>query len=235
MATDECQSSEDGDGAEEEEDEEEESDDDSEGWITPSNLKQVQQDTGHCDTVPADVQVGCVTTDFSMQVSAASWHWLQPPARLIPHTYHTKVTLRCLLLCSKLPVLPTAEACTEPIGFAAFGFLLPGQANLGGAAGLMASCFLPLMAECAAADGPPRAGSEWHADPPGPEPHPALPWLLQVQTQHHQGKGQSRGMGSNPTPGLGLCSAAQGVVNLLHLCLPQDNFRHDQGLLPSLR
>ena len=71
-ATDELQNSEDGDGAEEEEDDEEESDDDNEGWITPSNLKQVQQDTGHCDTVPANVQVGCVTTDFSMQVSAAS-------------------------------------------------------------------------------------------------------------------------------------------------------------------
>ncbi|XP_414227.2 RNA-binding protein NOB1 [Gallus gallus] len=66
-ATDELQNSEDGDGAEEEEDDEEESDDDNEGWITPSNLKQVQQDTGHCDTVPANVQVGCVTTDFSMQ------------------------------------------------------------------------------------------------------------------------------------------------------------------------
>ncbi|XP_065601358.1 RNA-binding protein NOB1 [Cyrtonyx montezumae] len=64
--TNEHQSSEDGDGAEEEEDDEEESDDD-EGWITPSNLKQIQQDTGHCDTVPANVQVGCVTTDFSMQ------------------------------------------------------------------------------------------------------------------------------------------------------------------------
>ncbi|NXL85080.1 NOB1 protein, partial [Alectura lathami] len=57
--------SEDGDSAEEEEESEEESDD--EGWITPSNLRQIQQDTGHCDTVPADVQVGCVTTDFSMQ------------------------------------------------------------------------------------------------------------------------------------------------------------------------
>ncbi|NXN01060.1 NOB1 protein, partial [Sylvia borin] len=48
-----------------EEEEEEESDD--EGWITPSNLKQVQQDTGHCDTAPVGVQVGCVTTDFAMQ------------------------------------------------------------------------------------------------------------------------------------------------------------------------
>ncbi|TRZ15438.1 hypothetical protein HGM15179_011685 [Zosterops borbonicus] len=50
---------------EEEEDEDEESDD--EGWITPSNLKQAQQDTGHCDTAPVGVQVGCVTTDFAMQ------------------------------------------------------------------------------------------------------------------------------------------------------------------------
>ncbi|NXF79661.1 NOB1 protein, partial [Sclerurus mexicanus] len=57
-----------GDGAsagEEEEEDEEESDD--EGWITPSNLKQAQQDMGHCDTSPAGVQVGCVTTDFAMQ------------------------------------------------------------------------------------------------------------------------------------------------------------------------
>uniref|UniRef100_A0A8D0GE36 NIN1 (RPN12) binding n=1 Tax=Sphenodon punctatus TaxID=8508 RepID=A0A8D0GE36_SPHPU len=42
------------------------SSDDEEGWITPSNLRQIQQVMGHCDT-PADVQVGCVTTDFAMQ------------------------------------------------------------------------------------------------------------------------------------------------------------------------
>ncbi|NWW64761.1 NOB1 protein, partial [Ifrita kowaldi] len=53
-------------GEEEEEDEEDEESDD-EGWITPSNLKQAQQDTGHCDTAPVGVQVGCVTTDFAMQ------------------------------------------------------------------------------------------------------------------------------------------------------------------------
>ncbi|XP_064242600.1 RNA-binding protein NOB1 [Passer domesticus] len=58
------QSSADGASAGEEE-EEDESDD--EGWITPSNLKQAQQDTGHCDTAPVGVQVGCVTTDFAMQ------------------------------------------------------------------------------------------------------------------------------------------------------------------------
>ncbi|NXM76383.1 NOB1 protein, partial [Serilophus lunatus] len=54
-----------GDGASAGEEEEEESDE--EGWITPSNLKQAQQDTGHCDTAPVGVQVGCVTTDFAMQ------------------------------------------------------------------------------------------------------------------------------------------------------------------------
>ncbi|NWY90502.1 NOB1 protein, partial [Loxia curvirostra] len=58
-------SSADGASAGEEEEEDEESDD--EGWITPSNLKQAQQDTGHCDTAPVGVQVGCVTTDFAMQ------------------------------------------------------------------------------------------------------------------------------------------------------------------------
>ncbi|NXN34765.1 NOB1 protein, partial [Rhinoptilus africanus] len=62
--TEEHQRSEDGPGSEEEEDEEESDD---EGWITPSNLKQAQQDTGRCDTAPVDVQVGCVTTDFAMQ------------------------------------------------------------------------------------------------------------------------------------------------------------------------
>ncbi|XP_038609815.1 RNA-binding protein NOB1 [Tachyglossus aculeatus] len=40
--------------------------DDDEGWITPSNIKQVQQELGHCD-VPDNVRVGCVTTDFAMQ------------------------------------------------------------------------------------------------------------------------------------------------------------------------
>ncbi|NXG16035.1 NOB1 protein, partial [Grallaria varia] len=56
-----------GDGASAGEEEEDEEDSDEEGWITPSNLKQAQQDMGHCDTAPAEVQVGCVTTDFAMQ------------------------------------------------------------------------------------------------------------------------------------------------------------------------
>ncbi|NWR47976.1 NOB1 protein, partial [Regulus satrapa] len=55
------------DGASAGEEEDDEESDDDEGWITPSNLKQAQQDAGHCDTAPVGVQVGCVTTDFAMQ------------------------------------------------------------------------------------------------------------------------------------------------------------------------
>ena len=50
-----------------EEDEDEEEEDDGEGWITPSNLKQVQLESGDW-TAPADIKVGCLTTDFAMQV-----------------------------------------------------------------------------------------------------------------------------------------------------------------------
>lgn len=58
-------------GEEEEEDSEDGKDEDSDGdgggWITPSNIRRVQQELGQC-TVPQDVRVGCVTTDFAMQV-----------------------------------------------------------------------------------------------------------------------------------------------------------------------
>ncbi|XP_072551321.1 RNA-binding protein NOB1 [Salminus brasiliensis] len=50
----------------EEDEEEDEDDDDGGGWITPSNLKQVQLDSGHLQH-SANVRVGCVTTDFAMQ------------------------------------------------------------------------------------------------------------------------------------------------------------------------
>ncbi|XP_006156990.1 RNA-binding protein NOB1 [Tupaia chinensis] len=49
-----------------EETREEGSDDDGGGWITPSNIKQIQRELEQCD-VPEDVRVGCVTTDFAMQ------------------------------------------------------------------------------------------------------------------------------------------------------------------------
>nr|XP_004057939.1 RNA-binding protein NOB1 isoform X1 [Gorilla gorilla gorilla] len=48
------------------EDRKDDSDDDGGGWITPSNIKQIQQELEQCH-VPEDVRVGCLTTDFAMQ------------------------------------------------------------------------------------------------------------------------------------------------------------------------
>ncbi|XP_041638574.1 RNA-binding protein NOB1 [Cheilinus undulatus] len=50
----------------EEEEEEDDDDDDGGGWITPSNIQQVKMDSGDW-AAPADVKVGCLTTDFAMQ------------------------------------------------------------------------------------------------------------------------------------------------------------------------
>ncbi|XP_023369864.1 RNA-binding protein NOB1 [Otolemur garnettii] len=50
-------------------------DDDGGGWITPSNIKQIQQEMEQCD-IPKDVRVGCVTTDFAMQVGGAGRDWI---------------------------------------------------------------------------------------------------------------------------------------------------------------
>ncbi|XP_045149728.1 RNA-binding protein NOB1 isoform X2 [Echinops telfairi] len=48
------------------EEEKEDDSDDGGGWITPSNIKQIQQELEQY-RVPSNVQVGCVTTDFAMQ------------------------------------------------------------------------------------------------------------------------------------------------------------------------
>ncbi|XP_027137032.1 RNA-binding protein NOB1 [Larimichthys crocea] len=48
------------------EDDDDDDDDDGGGWITPSNIQQVKMDSGDW-TAPADVTVGCLTTDFAMQ------------------------------------------------------------------------------------------------------------------------------------------------------------------------
>lgn len=57
--------SEDKENEPEEDDGEEE--EDGGGWITPSNIRQVKMDCADW-TAPADVKVGCLTTDFAMQV-----------------------------------------------------------------------------------------------------------------------------------------------------------------------
>ncbi|XP_055477452.1 RNA-binding protein NOB1 isoform X2 [Psammomys obesus] len=53
-------------GEEEVEEDCKDSEDDGGGWITPSNIRQIQQELEQCD-IPKDVRVGCVTTDFAMQ------------------------------------------------------------------------------------------------------------------------------------------------------------------------
>lgn len=53
-----------------ENDDDDENDDDGEGWITPDNISRVKDEMGKAslDAVPASVTVGCLTTDFAMQV-----------------------------------------------------------------------------------------------------------------------------------------------------------------------
>lgn len=48
-----------------------EEEDDGGGWITPGNIGQVKMDSADW-TAAADVTVGCVTTDFAMQVRRRS-------------------------------------------------------------------------------------------------------------------------------------------------------------------
>lgn len=44
--------------------------DDNDGWITPGNISQVKAEFGICETQskPTNITVGCLTTDFAMQV-----------------------------------------------------------------------------------------------------------------------------------------------------------------------
>jgi RNA-binding protein NOB1 len=51
-------------------DDDDDDSDDDDGWITPENIKQVKADYGMAETQckPTDIAVGCLTTDFAMQV-----------------------------------------------------------------------------------------------------------------------------------------------------------------------
>ena len=53
---------------ESEEEEDDDDDDDGGGWITPSNIAAVKKQMGVTDMEEAQVEVGCLTLDFSMQV-----------------------------------------------------------------------------------------------------------------------------------------------------------------------
>lgn len=76
------------------ESDEDDDDDDDGGWITPSNLKQVQLDVGNGES-PADVKVGCLTTDFAMQnvLIQIGLHVLSLNGMLIKHSRN--YILRC--------------------------------------------------------------------------------------------------------------------------------------------
>lgn len=69
---------EEGDPKGQESEEEEEESDEEGGWITPSNIKQIQQDLGQRDEA-AGVKVGCLTTDFAMQASGGGLRVLSWP------------------------------------------------------------------------------------------------------------------------------------------------------------
>ena len=43
-------------------------DDDDDGWITPGNIQELKKSMGMPEAQKADVSVGCLTTDFAMQV-----------------------------------------------------------------------------------------------------------------------------------------------------------------------
>ena len=50
------------------EEDEEDDDDDDDGWITPGNIRSLKQKMANVDQERKAVEVGCVTTDFAMQV-----------------------------------------------------------------------------------------------------------------------------------------------------------------------
>ena len=59
----------------EDEAEDDEDDDDDEGWITPGNIAQIREKMGVPNAQKAEVEVGCITTDFAMQVKGlVSYH-----------------------------------------------------------------------------------------------------------------------------------------------------------------
>ena len=69
----------DGDGdldSDSDDDYDDDDDDDDNGWITPDNISHIkgQMGKGSLDAVPANVTVGCLTTDFAMQVIIIGFH-----------------------------------------------------------------------------------------------------------------------------------------------------------------
>lgn len=79
----------------------EEEEEDGGGWITPSNIGQLKMDCADW-TAPADVTVGCLTTDFAMQVNGRLRHRRRPSPRLAEAD-------RRLIISSFLPERPDSD------------------------------------------------------------------------------------------------------------------------------
>ena len=65
----ECLEEDSGESDDENSDEDDDDDDDGGGWITPSNIRNVKEKMGMPEVEKARVPVGCLTTDFAMQVN----------------------------------------------------------------------------------------------------------------------------------------------------------------------
>lgn len=79
---------------EEESDEDEDNDDDDDddnddGWITPSNIKSMKERMGDVNTQKADVPVGCLTTDFAIQVNVPYFPVINPCSVISPSFFLT--------------------------------------------------------------------------------------------------------------------------------------------------
>lgn len=109
-------SAEDEDGVEEEEGEEDGGG--GGGWITPGNIKRIQMDAGEVRP-PENVTVGCVTTDFAMQVRTVGVRRC-PAAESVSDT--SCVVILCIysiskLFCTLFTVMFISKLDPSPISF----------------------------------------------------------------------------------------------------------------------
>lgn len=86
---------------EDKENEAEDEDEEGGGWITPSNIRQVKMDCADW-TAPANVTVGCLTTDFAMQVNECD---CRPSSRMATTTLPPRLFFQNVLIQIGLHVL----------------------------------------------------------------------------------------------------------------------------------
>ena len=69
IINEECLEEDSSESEDEDSEEDDDEDDDGGGWITPSNIRNVKEKMGMPEAEKARVPVGCLTTDFAMQVN----------------------------------------------------------------------------------------------------------------------------------------------------------------------